>query len=315
MAAVPTNLANSIDAADDRSKLDAVAKKLIKHRIILAEILKECIEEFKGFDVKYIEENCFVGEVQVNEVSVDQDVLDADSTVVGSDTEDNSDSEGLVRYDLVFDAIVPTTQKVIRHVINIEIQADTNLNYAIVTRAIYYTARLISRQKGTVFNNSHYEKIQKVYSIWICPDPKRENVNSIAEYGFTQQKVIGSVQEPVENYDKMKVIIISLNDEGVESRHDIIRLLSTLLSTKETVEKRKQILENEFHIPMTKEIEEEVLEMCNLGLAVEKHSAERMMLENLKTLMETMHLTAQQAMDALRVPKEDQARYASQLNS
>ena len=323
MAAVPTNLANSIEAADDRSKLDAVAKKLIKHRIILAEILKECIEEFKGFDVKYIEENCFVGEVQVNEVSVDQDVLDADSTVVGSDTEDNSDSEGLVRYDLVFDAIVPTTQKVIRLVINIEIQADTNLNYAIVTRAVYYTARLISRQKGTVFNNSHYEKIQKVYSIWICPDPKRENVNSIAEYGFTQQKVIGSVQEPVENYDKMKVIIISLNDEGVESRHDIIRLLSTLLSTKETVEKRKQILENEFHIPMTKEIEEEVLEMCNLGLAVEmsaikkgeKQGAEKNLLENLKTLMETMHLTAQQAMDALRVPKEDQARYASQLNS
>jgi hypothetical protein len=105
---------------------------------------------------------------------VDQDVLDADFMVVGSDTEDNSDSEGLVRYDLLFDAIVPTTQKIIRLVINIEIQADTNLNYAIVARAVYYTARPISRQKGTVFNNSHYEKIQKVYSISICPDPKRK---------------------------------------------------------------------------------------------------------------------------------------------
>ena len=40
MATVPTNLANSIDASDTRAKLDAVAKKLIKHRIILAEILK-----------------------------------------------------------------------------------------------------------------------------------------------------------------------------------------------------------------------------------------------------------------------------------
>lgn len=315
MATVPTNLASSIDASDTRAKLDAVAKKLIKHRIILAEILKECIEEFKDFDIKYIEDNCFVGEVQVNEISVDQDTLDADSTVVGSDTEDNSDNEGLVRYDLVFDAIVPTTKKIIRLVINIEIQVDTNLTYAIVTRAVYYTARLISRQKGSVFNNSHYENIQKVYSIWICPDPDRENVNSIAEYGFTQQKVIGNVNEPVENYDKMKVIIISLNDEGMESRHDIIRLLSTLLSTKETVEKRKQILENEFHIPMTKELEEEVLEMCNLGMAVELSATERTWLESIKNLMETLHMTAQQAMDALKIPQKDQARYAAKLEA
>ena len=111
MATVPTSLANSIAASDTRAKLDAVAKKLIKHRIILAEILKECVEEFKDFDIKYIEDNCFVGEVQVNEVSVDQDQLDADSTIVGSDTEDNSDREGLVRYDLVFDAIAPSTKK------------------------------------------------------------------------------------------------------------------------------------------------------------------------------------------------------------
>ena len=43
---------------------------MVKHRIILAEILKECVEEFKDFDIKYIEDNCFVGEVQVNEVWV-----------------------------------------------------------------------------------------------------------------------------------------------------------------------------------------------------------------------------------------------------
>lgn len=66
MAEMPTGLANSIEASDDRAKLDAVAKKLIKHRIILAEILKECTDEFKDFDVSYIEQNCFASEVQVN---------------------------------------------------------------------------------------------------------------------------------------------------------------------------------------------------------------------------------------------------------
>ena len=36
MAEMPTGLASSIEASDARAKLDAVAKKLIKHRIILA---------------------------------------------------------------------------------------------------------------------------------------------------------------------------------------------------------------------------------------------------------------------------------------
>ena len=314
MATVQTGLANSIDASETRAKLDTVAKKLIKHRIILAEILKECVEEFREFDVSFIEQNCFVGEVRMNEVSVEQDVLDADSTIVGSNTEDASDNEGLVRFDLVFDAIVPTTKKLIRLVINIEIQVDTDLSYSVVTRAIYYLARLISRQKGTVFNHSEYEKIQKVYSIWICPDPQKENRNSIAEYGFTQQKVFGSVDEPIENYDKMKAIVISLNDDGMENRSDIIRLLSTLLSTTESVEKRKEILEGEFNIPMTREIEEEVSEMCNLGLAVEKKGIESSLLQSIKNLMETMKLSSQQAMDALKIPKDEQDKYAKRLS-
>ncbi len=321
MAEMPTGLASSIEASDDRAKLDAVAKKLIKHRIILAEILKKCTDEFKDFDVSYIEQNCFASEVQVNVVSVDQDVPDADATIVGSDTEDASDKEGVIHYDIVFDAVVPDTENIIRLVINVEIQVDMDVSYSVVTRAVYYAARLISRQKGTVFTHSDYQKIQKVYSIWICPDPKKKNANSIAEYGITQQKVIGKVKEKTENYDKMKIVIISLNDEGMENRSDIIRLLSTLLSTTESVENRKKILEDEFHIPMTKEIKEEVSEMCNLGMAVElkgveqgiEKGKEQTWLESIRNLMDTMKWSAQQAMDALKIPKEEQAHYESKL--
>lgn len=66
---------------------------------------------------------------------------------------------------------------------------------------------------------------------------------------------------------------------------------------------------------MTKEIEEEVLEMCNLGMAVDMNATERTWLESIKNLMETLHMTAQQAMDALKVPKSDQAHYAAMLGS
>ena len=321
MATIQTGLAESIDASSNRSQLDAVAKKLVRHKIILAEILKECVEEFSGYDVKYIEQHCIVGDVKMDEVSVDQDVLDADERVTGAETEDTSNKEGTIYYDLVFDAQVPKTDEIIRLIINVEIQVKVNPGYPLTSRAVYYLARLISRQKGTVFTNSDYGKIRKVYTIWICPDPNKANKNSIAEYGFTQQKVIGQVDEPVKNYDKMKAIIISLNDDGIEDQTNIIRLLSTLLSVKQPVEKRKKILEDEFDIPMTREIEEEVVEMCNLGMAVETMGIEKgimtgkeeMLLANIRSLMKTLKLTAIQAMDALQIPKEDQNKYEQKL--
>ena len=86
MSEISTELAMSLTAAEARARLDTAAKKLIKHRIILAEIMRQCVEEFKGYERSYIMENCFVGEVRMNEISVDQDVPDADSSIVGSDT-------------------------------------------------------------------------------------------------------------------------------------------------------------------------------------------------------------------------------------
>ena len=349
MTDVQTGLADSIDISESKAKLDAVAKRLIRHKVILAEIMKACVEEFKDCDVKTIVDQCFVGDVRMDEIAVDQDALDADRRVVGAESEDASVNEGMVRFDLVFEAKTPDTGEIIGLIINVEIQVDVDLGYPLITRAIYYLARLISRQKGTVFTHSDYGKLRKVYSIWICPNPSRVNTNSIAEYGFTQQKVVGSVAEPVANYDKMKAIIISLNDEGMDNRTGIIRLLSALLSTTESVQKRKQIIEEEFSIPMTREIQGEVLSMCNYGSAIQTYSErigqergerigqqrgerigqergerigqqrgerigiERTTLNSIKSLMETMGWTSQQAMDALKVPIEERKKYLSQL--
>ena len=317
MAMEQTGLANSIDASSDKAKLNEVAKKLVKHKIILAEILKECVEEFREFEIPFIENKCIIGDILMDEVSVDQDVKDADSCVSGSDTEDNSNKEGLVRYDLVFDACAPKTDAMIRLVINVEIQVNTNPGYPLLCRVVYYLARLISRQKGTIFTKSDYGKIRKVYSIWICPDPAGKNRNSIAEYGFTQQKIIGEVDEPARNYDKMKAIIINLNDGGMDERTSIIRLLSTLLSTTETVEKRKNILEKDFHIPMTREIEEGMKDMCNYGSAIqsygerigEKRGIENTILSTIRNLKETTKWSTKQAMEAMKLSEEDQKKY------
>lgn len=63
--------------------------------------------------------------------------------------------------------------------------------------------------------------------------------------------------------------------------------------------------------------------MSNFGMAVEMMGYEKgltigreqCILKNIKNVMETLHLTAQQAMDALKVPVADQAKYAAKLDS
>lgn len=43
---------------------------------------------------------------------------------------------------------------------------------------------MISAQKGTVFTGQHYEKIQKVVSVWICVGTAEERSDSVNDYEF-----------------------------------------------------------------------------------------------------------------------------------
>lgn len=64
--------------------------------------------------------------------------------------------------------------------------------YPLVKRGFYYCARMISEQYGTVFTDSEYEKIQKVYSIWICPSPEKKRKNGIFKYHTVEETVFGT---------------------------------------------------------------------------------------------------------------------------
>ena len=289
-----SGLAAAIDAADIEARYDAAAKKLIGYKAILAWILKECVEEFKGYSARYIMENCIEAEPDINIIPVHQDegmMLHGDERVGGRETESASHREGIARYDIRFDALVPGTGECIRLIVNVEIQVKANPGYPIVTRGIYYGSRLISSQRGTVFTGENYQKIQKVYSIWICPDPLKRNQNTIARYGITEKEFIrgaeklqddvpkkrklsekaeNASQEDKKHYDKMEVIVISLNDGGKDEDIPIIRLLSTLLSASETIETKKKILEDEFNIEMTSKLSEEVTDVCNLSQGIKE---------------------------------------------
>ena len=53
--------------------------------------------------------------------------------------------------------------------------------------------------------------------------------------------------------------------------------------------------------------------MCKAMEDMRNETAERTTLENLKSLMETMKMTAQQAVDALKIPLDKQSNYIAKL--
>ena len=61
-------------------------------------------------------------------------------------------------------------------------------------------------------------------------------------------------------------------------------------------------------------LESEVLSMCNLSKGIEEKGIEAGTLRAIENLMDTLKLTVEQAMEALKVPEDDKAEYASKLN-
>ena len=272
--ALQTSVANSLDNAGDEAKLDRNVKKIFFHEAVLAPLMRMCIPGFQNYSDEYIVANCFTEKPVINKYSVHQDEggkLDGDQRVTQMNSEDNASNEQVIHYDIRYTAIVPGTEQRIKVVINLEIQDDHNLGYRVVTRGLYYCSRMISAQYGTVFTHQEHDRIQKVYSIWICPDSESKR-NTITDYTVQETVRLENNTQDRKDYDKLQVIVITLGPGGLNSVDGLIRYLSLLLSNEKPLDERKKQLEDEYRIGMTQELGEEMSSVCNLGEAIAKKS-------------------------------------------
>ena len=276
-----TNLAQTIDLAASRARYDECAKKLLTYKAIVAWILKSCTKEFSQYSVRFICNNCLRDDIEVSSRAVHQEQPDRDEMLNGNEqisslnSEANSIKDQTVYYDIRFKAYIPGNGEPLQMIINLEIQLNDTPGYPLVTRGFYYCARMISEQYGTVFTGEHYEKLQKVYSIWICPDPAKKRRNGIFRYHTVQDPVWGKAYETPDNYDLMEVVIVNLGDADKESDLEILDLLNTLFSLSVSSEIKKKRLQEDFGIAMTEEFESEVQDMCNLGKALVEQGIEQ----------------------------------------
>lgn len=311
-----TNLAHTIDLTTECERYDACAKKILTYKAIAAWILKSCTKEFSQYSVKYICDKCLKEEMEVSRHAVHLDQPDKGEKLSGNERIETFNSEATairdqtIYYDIRFGAYVPKGAGFIRLIINLEIQLNDTPGYPLVSRGFYYCARMISEQYGTVFSGNHYEKLQKVYSIWICPSPAKKRKNSILRYYTVQDCVTGKTEGVRESYDLMEVIIINLGDTDEKSDFKILNLLNLLFSSSVSSKEKKQRLQEEFDIAMTEELESEVQDMCNLSEALveqgiaegaerEKQVIARMMIEENEPLGKIERYTGY-AVDKLR---------------
>ena len=278
-----TSLSKAVRIAENKAAYDAACKRILAEKRILAWIMKECVEEFRDCSLEDIETRYIEGTPQVGEVALLPDEPDLCSSAAssgisplihGENAEDTSLREGTVTYDIRFRAIAPKDGAHIALLINAEGQKDYTPGYPLPKRGIYYCSRMISSQYGTEFTQAHYEKLKKVYSIWICLDPPRYRQNTITRYRLQEENLAGCVREPKENYDLMALVMVCLGKKE-EGENRLLQMLDVLFSRKQGQKEKRKILESEFDLPMTQELDEEVSKMCNFSDVVEREGMER----------------------------------------
>lgn len=241
-----TELKNSVAVSDMAAQYDKCAKRLLGNKIILAHILVKTVDEFKGMRpenvVQYIVDEPYISNVPVEPGLTNSGSIGGTQRVVDFNTEDNEINEGLIRYDIVFRVRVKTGLAQI--IVNVEAQRKEPSAYKILNRAIFYTSRLISSQKERDFENSNFDDIKQVYSIWICMNMED---NTLSHIHFVKDDVIGRYDWGG-NLDLVNIVMVGLADKLPvhNDTYELHHLLGTLLSNSIGVKDKLAIIEQEY---------------------------------------------------------------------
>ena len=338
-----TKLAADLETAAEKAKYDAACRQLLSEKVILAWIMKSTMDEFKGCSIDEICRECIIGTPKVASVPVHPDET-VTSKISQTGVEDVTMTEGKIVYDIRFYAKKPkkkqeeTEQPVENEdllylIINIEAQNSFRPGYPLIKRAIYYCSRMISSQYETEFKESQYGKIKKVYSVWICTNVPKYCQNTITAYRIAERNMVGNVKETKENYDLMTAVMIGLGPSEDAEDRSLLKLLDVLLAAEPDTQKKKDALEQEFEIPMTETLEGRMEHMCNLSEGVWEKAMEKGIerglergreeglekgreetcLSSIQNVMSGLGMTAEQAMELLKIPVEEWGKYLELL--
>jgi len=267
------HITNAVIMSENKARYDTSVKEVLADKQVLARILKYTLDEFKDDSIEEII-RCISDDIAISSIQVDPGLTNL-GKVAKSSEEDTVPGEGTVVYDIRFSVI--RREVITKLLINIEAQKSTDyskLGYHIDNRIVYYLGRMISAQKSVEFDNSDYDNIKPVRSIWICMDA-RDDEDSVNRIEFKQNTLYGKDVE-VPGIDKAQATIIRLrkNPDARESRNKLIAMLETLLGNQDAKSKCER-LEKQYGFIINDETARRVNTMCNLSDVVEERGIER----------------------------------------
>ncbi len=297
-----------------KATLDNSVKRVLALKPILARILQGVVPEFSNLPIADIENKYIEGKPDIATETVHEG--EVVPVITGTNTESSSATEGKVTFDLKFNAVVPDDEGLMQMIINVE--GQNKASYPILKRGVYYCGRMLSSQYGTVFVDSHYEKLRKVVSIWICFAGNKKQKNTINRYSLQESKLSGGYNSPISNYNLLDIVMVYIGDDG-ETDNQLLKMLDKLFNDRYNVEEKKKFLQEDCGVAVTEDVSKEVESMCNYSDYVEERGEKRgekrgkklgklnTRIDDIKAIMKSLNFSPEQAMQALNISKEEQA--------
>ena len=243
-----TQISNDVTLSDKKIQFDTQAKKILSYACIEVWILKGVIKEFQNYSVQRI---CSILAGKKLKVII----VDRERKIQMINTRDTVEGQQDIELDAFFQITVPEVDA--RIFLNVELQKAPGIKRWLRRRGWYYVTRLTTRQSGIVFEKSHYEQIEKVYSIWIVGGKRKKS--RIERY---------QLQNGPNPLEVMELVIIYLGNPDDPDVSPIEQLLNTLFSATMSIEKKKKILRDKFFIAMHSDMERTVEDVCNMSQGI-----------------------------------------------
>ena len=267
-----TLLQRTLNHADKAARLDQAAANILANPDIIARIAKFVVPEFQNMSIEEIKSRLVDGP------SIGGSPLIPDSAMPTRSVADKSLDEG----DIYFDVLATFRTNDLRDceatvIVNVEPQGSEYPWPRLEKRIQYQSARLITMQHKTNFTSPHFEKIAPVYSIWVFLRPTVAERNTGKLYTLHESKLppeYGVQSESAEDSQKNKRTLHSLTHiillwiGAPNDAAGLVRFIDVLFDANADGPSKGQVLEKDYAIQMTMQLEEVLFAMGTLSTAI-----------------------------------------------
>ena len=237
------------------------------------------------------------------------------------DRERSDREHGSIRYDILVRLRSPKGKdKRIGVLLNIEGQNEVRSYEAMKRRMLYYPCRLVSEQKEDVFTNDRYEDLAEVVSVWIFLRPAEKDQGRVVEWSMAGRQLSDLDESDTRwkgGLKGLKVVAVCVPDQKHVQSKTVADLLGVYLDPGLSPGERSEKLRDDWDVHLPPQTEEDTGMFEGAGRSLWKEGVqkgkEENLLENIQSLVEQLHLSPEQAMDALDIPPEERDRIREKL--